>query len=112
EYLLCGLPIVTTENVGGRNWFFTEDCVSFCADTPAAVAEAVRELNARNISREFVRQTALERVRRERLQFFALVDNVFRQHGQEARRFELEFQAIFFDKLNYIGRQVRELLVP
>jgi tetratricopeptide (TPR) repeat protein len=112
EYLLCGLPVVTTENVGGRNWFFTEDCVTFCADTPAAVAEAVRGINARHISREFVRQTALERVRRERLHFFALVDNVFMQHGQEARRSESEFQGMFSDKFNYIGRQVREFLVP
>jgi tetratricopeptide (TPR) repeat protein len=112
EYLLCGLPIVTTENVGGRNWFFTQDCVTFCADTPVAVEAAVRELNARHLSREFVRQTALERVRRERLQFFSLVDDIFRQHGQTVRRFESEFQEVFTDKFNYTGRPVREFLVP
>jgi tetratricopeptide (TPR) repeat protein len=112
EYLLCGLPVVTTENVGGRNWFFTQDCVTFCAATPTAVKEAVRELNARHLSREFVRQTALERVRRERLQFFSLVDNVFRQHGQTTRRFELEFDGVFIDKFNYNVRRVREFLIP
>ena len=112
EYLLCGLPIVTTENVGGRNWFFTQDSVTFCTDTPAAVEAAIRELNGRHLSRAFVRQTALERVRRERLQFCSLVDNIFRQHGQTARRFQSEFQGVFTDKLNYVGRQVREFLVP
>src|SRR5262249_24334360 len=37
EYLLCGLPIVTTANVGGRNWYFSNEYVKFCDDNADAV---------------------------------------------------------------------------
>jgi glycosyltransferase involved in cell wall biosynthesis len=112
EYLLCGLPVVTIDNIGGRNWFFSHDYTIFCDAHPAAVSDAVRRLISREIPREYIREAALQRVRRERQAFFSLVDAVFRENAQEARRFELEFERIFFDKMNYAGRRAIELLVP
>ena len=112
EYLLCGLPVVTTPNVVGRNWFFSNDCVVFCEDTAEAVAEAVERLKREAIPPHFVRENALERIKRERLAFFALIDRAFRESGQESRRFEAEFERIFVDKINYIGRQTGDFLVP
>lgn len=41
EYLLCGLPVVTTPSVGGRDVFFHPDHVATVDPDPHAVAQAV-----------------------------------------------------------------------
>ncbi len=100
---------ITTE---AGNWFFSNDCVTFCDDTEEAVRDAVDRTIRRAIPRQLIRETALERVKRERLAFFQVVDRIFAEHGQGSRRFEPEFRRMFFDKMNYCGRQVGDLLVP
>lgn len=41
EYLLCGLPVVSTPSKGGRDVYYTEANSIICEPDPAAVAEAV-----------------------------------------------------------------------
>lgn len=41
EYLLSGIPVVNTANLGGRDLMLPEFAVRRAADTPEAVAEAV-----------------------------------------------------------------------
>mgnify|MGYP001243616000 CR=1 FL=1 len=43
EYLLCGLPIVSTKSVGGRDVFFTDRNCIIAEDTPESVAECVQK---------------------------------------------------------------------
>jgi tetratricopeptide (TPR) repeat protein len=112
EYLLCGLPIVTTRNVGGRNWFFSDDFAVFCDDVPEAVAQSVDLICGRNISPHYIRESTRERIKRERAVFFKLIENVFRENDQGSRKFEIEFNRMFFDKINYVGRQTGDFLVP
>ena len=41
EYTLCGVPVVNTRNLGGRDTLLPEFAVRFADDTPGSVAEAV-----------------------------------------------------------------------
>ncbi|MBO5723973.1 MAG: hypothetical protein J6S58_04020, partial [Lentisphaeria bacterium] len=41
EYTLCGVPAVTTRNLGGRDTLLPDFAVKFAEDTPESVAEAV-----------------------------------------------------------------------
>mgnify|MGYP006234474903 CR=1 FL=1 len=43
EYLLCGLPIVSTKSTGGRDVFFTNENCIIAEDTPESVAECVQK---------------------------------------------------------------------
>jgi glycosyltransferase involved in cell wall biosynthesis len=72
EYLLCGLPVVSTASKGGRDAFFDERYVVICEDTPEAVAAAVAELKDRHLDPELVRRLVLEKValHRQRLRAF------------------------------------------
>ncbi len=66
EYLLCGLPVVSTPSVGGRDSFWDHRYVIVCEPEPERIAAAVQELKARNLDPQFVRAATLEKVRQHR----------------------------------------------
>ncbi|MGB5135692.1 MAG: glycosyltransferase [Prochlorococcaceae cyanobacterium] len=76
EYLLCGLPIVSTESVGGRDVFWDDRYVIVCDDTPEAVEEAVTELRNRNIAPQDVRRWTLEKVMTHRNRLRLLMESL------------------------------------
>lgn len=76
EYLLSGLPVVTTANIGGRNRYFSEQNCIFVDDSPAAVADAVSAMRKRNLSRGEVRESALAKIRFDRQDFLDTVNRM------------------------------------
>lgn len=72
EYLLCGLPVVSTRSIGGRDTFWDERIVTLCEDSSAAVAAAVQTLKSRALPPGEVRELTLAKVEihRERLRAF------------------------------------------
>lgn len=66
EYLLTGLPVVSTRSKGGRDEFADPEHWITVDDTPEAVAAGVRELIERRLRPEDVRASALARVYRHR----------------------------------------------
>lgn len=55
EYLLCGLPVVSTRSIGGRDRYFQAPYATIVPDDPAAIAAAVRAYAERPIPRAEVR---------------------------------------------------------
>ena len=81
EYLLSGLPVVTTPNTGGRDFYLDDEiCITVPAD-PREIAAAVSGLKARNIPREYVRKRALERIAAERTRFVSLINELYAELG-------------------------------
>lgn len=62
EYMLAGLPMVSTPCRGGRELFFDERFVLVCAPTREAVATGVADLIRRRIDPEVVRSATLARL--------------------------------------------------
>jgi hypothetical protein len=79
EYLLAGLPVVSTRSKGGRDYFFDDDYCLIIDDNPRAVRDAVDALISRKISREYIRRRTLEKIRHERSRFAELVDGTIEQ---------------------------------
>lgn len=77
QYLLCGLPIVTTRNQGGRDAFFSPEYVIWADDTPESVAQAVDALISRDLDPMVVREATLERIRAHRAVFIREVESAF-----------------------------------
>lgn len=66
EYLLCGLPVVTTQCIGGREfWLHKGNSVTVDA-TPKAVAEGVATLMAKNINPYAIRADAIDLMAKHR----------------------------------------------
>ena len=66
EYLLCGIPVVTTKSRGGRDAFFDPDYVETVEDDPEAVKQGVANLIARAPSAEIIRARTLAKMEEHR----------------------------------------------
>ncbi|MBO4618786.1 MAG: hypothetical protein J5654_01625 [Victivallales bacterium] len=72
EYSLCGLPVVSTSNIGGRDAMLPEFAVFHASDTPESVAAGVEHWKAnpvppQEIREEFLRLAAIHRTCLEEL---------------------------------------------
>jgi hypothetical protein len=85
EYLLAGLPIVTTPSTGGRHVYHDEEyCWTVAAD-PDFVAGAVQALKAQGIPRAHVRDRTLRRLESDRSRFLALLNAILEESGSPRR---------------------------
>lgn len=87
EYMLAGLPVVSTPSKGGREVFFDPEYCIICDPNPEAVRDAVAELKGRNIPRELIRARTLAKIQPERERFLAMVDDFIEELGGR-RRFD------------------------
>jgi glycosyltransferase involved in cell wall biosynthesis len=98
EYLLCGLPVVSTRSIGGREVFFDGECARIVDDTPEAVLCGVEELIQTDISAVSVRERTLERIKPHRERFCNLIQAIYRREGI-ARDAHSIWDGLFVDKL-------------
>ena len=75
EYLLCGIPVVNTPNIGGRDELFPDFAVKTVPPDPAAVAEAVAEFVRNPPSPEKIRAAVLEKMEPHRQTFRKLLND-------------------------------------
>jgi glycosyltransferase involved in cell wall biosynthesis len=66
EYLLAGLPVVSTPSAGGRDTFADSAYWLTVAPDAEAVADGVRQMIARDIAPERIRSTTLTRIMEHR----------------------------------------------
>jgi len=69
EYLLCGIPVVNTHNIGGRDEMFSDFSVKTVPDDPAAVAAAVAEFVRKAPPPAEIRAAVLEKMEVHRKTF-------------------------------------------
>lgn len=98
EYLLCGLPVVSTVSIGGRDTWFDPRFTRLVADDPEAVAAAVQELIALKIPPQIIRTETLCRMWDHRRRFLDLGQSIYAAHNS-GRDFSRDFYAGFHSKL-------------
>jgi hypothetical protein len=90
EYLLAGLPIVSTPSLGGRDYFFDPDYCAIVEPDPRQVRDAVAAMIGRAVPRERIRAKTMEKVARERGRFIAYVQDIIERRGGK-----MDFSAAF-----------------
>ena len=85
EYMLAGMPVVSTPSVGGRDVYFDPDFCVICEPDPTAVRDAVADLRSRNIPREEIRARTLAKIEPARRRFLTLIDEVLDELGAAPR---------------------------
>src|SRR5262245_4520648 len=81
EYMLAGLPVVTTPSRGGRDAFFDADYCWTVDPDPRSIRDAVVALRDKGIPRHVVRQRTLERIEAERQRSLRQLDQVLARYG-------------------------------
>lgn len=100
EYLLAGLPVVSTRSKGGRDTFFHPDTTLIVDDNPRAVQEGVAAMKARALPVEFVRATTLQLMTAERERFNTFIDGL---RGHQAIRTDPRWSFNYYPKLHKIA---------
>jgi glycosyltransferase involved in cell wall biosynthesis len=85
EYLLAGLPVVSTPAQGGRDTFYRSEYCIIADANPRSVREAVDELRRRAIPRDYVRTRTLELVDAQRRELLALFDAILVENRAKTR---------------------------
>jgi glycosyltransferase involved in cell wall biosynthesis len=85
EYMLAGLPVVSTPSQGGRDVYFDPDYCLICEPNAAAVGDAVKTIRTRKLSREYIRARTLAKIEPDRQQFLMLVDDMITSLGGRRR---------------------------
>jgi hypothetical protein len=98
QYLLAGLPVVSTRSLGGRDLFFDDAYVATVDERPEAVRAGVEDLIARAIPAEVIRAKTLAKIAVHRAAFIALVQQIYDEEGVR-RDFSAEWPAIFHHKM-------------
>lgn len=81
EYLFCGLPIVSTRNVGGRDRLSDPRYWIEVEPDPDRISDAVAALVSRCVDPHLIRRTTLEKLQGDRTRLVKLVAAIFGEEG-------------------------------
>jgi glycosyltransferase involved in cell wall biosynthesis len=99
EYLLCGIPVVSTPSKGGRDVWYNEYNSIICDPTPDAIALAVEEFVRNPRDPQRIRQDHIDQAQKYRERFINLLADVFNRFGVVDVEPLNYFKANFFHKL-------------
>ena len=97
EYMLCGIPAVTTKNLGGRECLFPENAFYYVDDTPESVAEGVYKLIEKSPAPSEIRESYINNMRIHREIFIKLVQGIIDSNGGNSD-FESQWEQVFIHK--------------
>ncbi|HUR42507.1 MAG TPA: glycosyltransferase, partial [Aestuariivirga sp.] len=80
EYLLAGLPVVSTPSIGGRDRYFGTAYCRVVKATPDALASAVRDLASKRLDRQRIRNHVAQMVGFDRYNFLLNVNKIAKLH--------------------------------
>lgn len=84
EYLLCGLPVITTPSQGGRDYWFDDYNSITCEPSQESVREAVNvmvgKLKSGEITREKIRSDQITKMNQARKKFIEKTQELFNIH--------------------------------
>jgi hypothetical protein len=89
EYQLCGLPIVSTPSIGGRDRYFGTQHTVMAAPNPRAIAEGVKHAMTLKIPREHVRASILRTLTFDRRNFLREVNKLTQWQTGAVGRFPM-----------------------
>jgi hypothetical protein len=81
EYLLCGIPVISTPSKGGRDEFFTPENSIIVSPEPKAVAEAVQTFKHIAPDPQKIRQQTLKKMNDLRLAYCTYIAKLIEQEG-------------------------------
>ena len=76
QYLLAGLPVVSTTSIGGRDEFFRPEYARIVADNSESVAAGVTEMRDCPVKADEIRRRTLDKIEQHKIRLFELLDSI------------------------------------
>jgi len=101
EYLLSGIPVVSTNNIGGRDYFLDKRFCKIVSSNPKAIKNAVDELISLDISPNFIREETIKKMNHHLYKLKKLLRNILKMDKQNNSNFDT------FWENNYINKMIK-----
>ncbi|OKH38520.1 glycosyltransferase [Calothrix sp. HK-06] len=95
EYLLCGIPVVSTPSKGGRDEFFTPENTIIVPPEAEAVAQAVETWKKLAPDPQTIRASTLKRMHEWRLQYCEYIARLVEKETGEKKSPEMMVEKLF-----------------
>jgi glycosyltransferase involved in cell wall biosynthesis len=99
EYLLAGIPVVSTKNIGGRNYFLDKRFCRIVSSNPKAIKNAVDELIGLNISPNYIREETIKKITPHVQMFKNLLRDILKMNKQKNSDFNSFWDSIYTNKM-------------
>ena len=99
EYLLAGIPVVSTKNIGGRDHFLDKRFCRIVSSNPKAIKNAVDELISLNISPSFIRKETIKKINPHVQKLKKLLREVMKVEKQNNNDFDRLWENIYINKM-------------
>lgn len=96
EYLLCGLPVVSTFTRGGREFWYDETNSIICKPDEQSILDAVKKLISQNIDPLLIRENHIKKMFMHRQKFIDLVLVGFFGYDRPVENIESLFDSFNF----------------
>lgn len=93
EYLLCGIPVVSTKSKGGRSIWYNEDNSIICENSADSVNESVQKLINKNLDSDNIRNDHIIKSKEMINKFNNEVQKLINEDSKEY------FKKYYFDKM-------------
>ena len=88
QYLLCGIPLVTTPSKGGRDYFYDDHYVVLVKDNPESVLNGVNMAKKRDYNPEKIRNKILQKMIKHRYEYLDyIIENFLNEKSDRDQLF-------------------------
>lgn len=112
EYLLCGLPVVSSHAPDGRSEWLNEYNAIECAPTVDSVLAAVEQMKQSPRDPNLIREMHIAQANQQRLAFVDLLRTIFKKAGIHSENAEAVFKQRFADRIINGVKPERDKYLP
>lgn len=112
EYLLSGIPVVSTHSRGGRDVWYDDYNSIVCDPDPGQIADAVAYFKAHPREPELIRANHIEEARKHRLRFIEAFERVLHQHDVRGLDVHRYFYENYYHKMRKSMKPDFESIFP
>lgn len=102
EYLLCGIPVVSTKSLGGRDFWYNNYNSIICEDNEDVIAEAVAFFRENHRDPMKIRTDHILLAKRQRGKFISVLESLFDKHN-------LQIDAKSYFDQNYSHKLIKSI---
>lgn len=99
EYLLCGIPVVSTQSLGGRDIWYDEDNSIICSNTDDSVLESVLKIKNKKYNSNKIRKKHILLSLYFRNSFIDQLEKIFKKHNIKNIDSQKFFLENFYNKM-------------